>query len=373
MGIKQRLFVIFTASLCLIYTSCAGSKREELQKFVRLVHFVQSNHDKFGENEWGRVERQVLSFRNTMSGRYSNSLTQEEVRRISQGIHIINTYRSLNRLVGSTTDNQDNNGDRIDGLFRLLDDGQMQNPPPGTEQQLLSERLINDILMALNASIRDGRPDISGRIKVVVIPTVYQRNPFRMNHNDLTPAIREAIDIIITQARRYNQRIAIDWEFRTYGGQYISLDSSTDRVRHHSQYRNMFPAYNYVVVVNAVDMNGRSYCSVHVPFGVSEFNAITWFKDDNSHCARVLAHEIFHAFGAEDLYFEQGVVVRDVEDNFKTMYGNSIMADHWETSDLDPINAWLLGWNRNPELWYSYFINRRDASAIRFIQDQGWN
>ena len=364
MGFKQKTVLLCVLYLCLIFFSCTGSKGEELQKFVRLVHYVQANYTKLSENEWARVENQVINFRNTITRRYSNSLTQVEKQRISNGINVINSYRSLNSLAGSKKDNDRN---RIDGLLKLLDNHEKQDTSPlGTEQQLLSEKLINDILLELNASIMQGRSDISGKIKVLIFPTIYQRNPFVMNYNALTPVIQEAIDIIITQAKRYNRSIIIDWDFMTNNGQYTYMSNSYEGLERYSQYRNMFHEYDYVVLVYAIDMEERSYCSLSGPLGRSEANAVIWFKENNRHSGKVLAHEIFHTFGAEDLYFEQGVVAQEVEKNFRTMYGNSIMAYHWETSDLDPINAWLLGWNKNPELWYSYFINKRDTSNLKF-------
>jgi hypothetical protein len=43
------------------------------------------------------------------------------------------------------------------------------------------------------------------------------------------------------------------------------------------------------------------------------------------------------------------------------------MIDNHRYTGLDPINAWLIGWNKNPEPWYAWFIDRRDTSiGLRF-------
>jgi len=56
-------------------------------------------------------------------------------------------------------------------------------------------------------------------------------------------------------------------------------------------------------------------------------------------------------------------VPQEVELNFKTLLGNSIMITSQGASNLDPINAWLMGWNKKPEPWFAWFINRRDSSV----------
>jgi len=34
-----------------------------------------------------------------------------------------------------------------------------------------------------------------------------------------------------------------------------------------------------------------------------------------------------------------------------------------ESAELDPINAWLIGWNKKPEPWYAWFVDRRDNTG----------
>ena len=98
--------------------------------------------------------------------------------------------------------------------------------------------------------------------------------------------------------------------------------------------------------------------------GNTTANAIIWYKDWETHDAGTLAHELFHTMGADDLYYEEGIVPKEVEDNFVKLIGNSIMINSEETNGLDPINAWLIGWNKNPEPWYTWFVDRRESLKV---------
>jgi hypothetical protein len=219
----------------------------------------------------------------------------------------------------------------------------------------------NDLLMKILSEKRQGRRDITGRIKVLVLPTNYRGNTFRMDLSILTSEVQNGINIIINQARRYNQNISIDWEYRIYpDGSYISINNYPEGLSHYSTYKDIYRNYDHVVLVYAIDVAGRSYCALTGPLGRSEGNAIMWFKRNDGYSSGTLAHEIFHAFGAEDLYYEPGVVPPEVESNFKLLLGDSIMITGM---DLDPISAWLIGWNKNPEPWYAWFIERRDMSV----------
>jgi len=57
-------------------------------------------------------------------------------------------------------------------------------------------------------------------------------------------------------------------------------------------------------------------------------------------------------------------VPKEVEDNFVKLIGDSIMIHSDEGNTLDPINAWLIGWNKNPELWYTWFVDRRKSLDV---------
>ena len=308
-------------------------------------------------------------------------MTQDEKSRINNTRDIYASYRSGNiseKIIiddqPGTIENQIINENVIEDLIRRIQNLEEQRSlittqeitqQQKTEQEILIDRIQNELLTEILASKKQGRRDVSGRIKVLVFPTNYRRNVFQMNYNALTSTIQEAINLIISQARNYNQNISIDWEYRINNdGTYVSLNNYSEGLRQHSHYKSIFNNYNHIVLIYAVDLIERSYCVLNGPLGRSESNAIIWFKDNNGrHSAGVLAHEIFHAFGAEDLYYEQGVVPQEVETNFRALLGNSIMITSRSSSNLDPINAWLLGWNKNPEPWYAWFIDRRDNTV----------
>jgi len=152
-----------------------------------------------------------------------------------------------------------------------------------------------------------------------------------------------------------NQNISIDWEYAK--GSYLTLKESSDGLDLYSRYAGD-STYNYTVVVFAIDKKDRSHCWRRSNVA----NAIFWFKDNNGHSSGTLAHETFHAFGAEDLYYEKGVVPIEVEQNFKKLLGDSIMITSNSNSPLDPINAWLIGWNKKPEPWFAWFFDKRNTS-----------
>jgi hypothetical protein len=393
MGLKLKTVPFLLIYLCLIISSCVASKEDYLYRYERFLSNIQENYASFSERDWIKADGRVNQFNNILTKRYK--LTQEEKKRVSNTMIVYNSYRSGNKLVDNRiedpqriTENRDINIDRIEELKRITehqeqislqleqlrrqiledrrtqDTSQQITQQQRTEQELLIDKLQNDLLMGILASKKEGRRDISGRIKVLVLPTNFKGNAFRMSNNALTPTIQDAINIILAQARKYNQNITIDWEYRVYpDGSYVSINNYSEGLRNHSQYRSIYNNYDHLVLIYAVDMVERSYCAIGGSLGKSESNAIMWFKDYNGHSAGVLTHEIFHAFGAEDLYYEQGVVPQEVELNFKTLLGNSIMITSHGSSDLDPINAWLMGWNKKPEPWYAWFIGRRDNTV----------
>lgn len=230
-----------------------------------------------------------------------------------------------------------------------------------TEQERLIASMQNDLLMDMLKTKKQGWRDVSGAVKILVFPADYKGHRFRMDYAKLNGIIQKAVDIILAQARRYNQPLSIDWEFMTNpDGSYISLSSSAEGLNRYAHYKNLFSRYDQVSVVYAVDMTGRSYCSYRGTLGRSEANAVVWFSDGYNHSAGTLAHELFHTFGADDLYYEEGVVPKEVESNFKKLLGDSIMLTSHDSSGLDPVNAWLIGWNKHPEPWYAWFIDRRE-------------
>ena len=77
--------------------------------------------------------------------------------------------------------------------------------------------------------------------------------------------------------------------------------------------------------------------------------------------AASIAHEILHNFGAWDLYatFQQS---RHIEEMARMFFQNSIMhrvAYNINELDIDPVTAWRIGWNNNPESWYYNFNPHR--------------
>ncbi|MDR2964428.1 MAG: hypothetical protein LBU88_01485 [Treponema sp.] len=268
------------------------------------------------------------------------------------------------------TEHQEQITDQLDQIKKQIENDQNNQSPTGqnntqqkTERNRLIENLQNDLLIEILAAKKEGRRNISGRIKVLIIPTNYKGNRFRMNFNNLTPIVQDGLNIIKEQARRYNQNITIEWEYDSY----FTMNNSAKGLQQYSLYRNRYRNFNHVITVYAVDKTERSYITYAGSLGRSEEHAILWFKDARGFTAGTLAHEIFHAFGAEDLYYEQGIVPLEVERNFKTLLGNSIMLNSQGASGLDPINAWLIGWNKTPEPWYAWFIDKRkEQNETRF-------
>jgi len=269
------------------------------------------------------------------------------------------------------TEHQEQIAEQLEQIRKQIDDEQNRQTPTGqnttqqrTSRDALIENLQNELLMEILAEKRKGRSDITGSVKILMFPTNYKGNVFRMRLNNLAPVVQDAIRIISEQAKRYNQDITIDWEFVTLNNNaYFSMNNSSEGLQQYSLYRNRHRDYNHVVIVYAIDRVERSYISISGSLGRSEGHAIMWFRENNGFSSGTLAHEIFHAFGAEDLYFEQGVVPSEVERNFRTLLGNSIMINNQGASGLDPINAWLIGWNKTPEPWYAWFIDRRDNTV----------
>ena len=70
-----------------------------------------------------------------------------------------------------------------------------------------------------------------------------------------------------------------------------------------------------------------------------------------------IAHEILHLFGAWDLY-ENYMQSKAIEELALYLFPNSIMlriSQNINELIIDPVTAWLIGWNKNPESWYEAF------------------
>ena len=253
------------------------------------------------------------------------------------------------------SENQEQIALQLEQLRKQIESGQSTAPAnqqQRTEQQKLIDKLNNDLLLEILAVKRQGMRDITGKIQVVVVPANYQNNTFRIDNEKLKGPIQEGVFTILNQAKRYNQNITMDWSF----SKKITLINESEGIKLFSRYQNS-KDYNFTVPVYVIDAIERSFCTR----SSDGSNAIMWFKNNNGlHSGATLAHEIFHAFGAEDLYYEEGVVPEEVETYFKTLLGNSIMLGSQNSSVLDPINAWLIGWNKKPEPWYAWFVDKRD-------------
>jgi hypothetical protein len=67
---------------------------------------------------------------------------------------------------------------------------------------------------------------------------------------------------------------------------------------------------------------------------------------------KVIAHELLHCFGAWDLYVEENKTTG--AELTRKRYPRSIMMS-WNLFgplEVDPITAWRIGWNKNPEPWF---------------------
>jgi hypothetical protein len=67
-----------------------------------------------------------------------------------------------------------------------------------------------------------------------------------------------------------------------------------------------------------------------------------------------IAHEILHCFGAWDLYESENKTTG--AELARKRYPRSIMTSEWKTTndppEVDPLTAWRIGWNKNPEPWF---------------------
>jgi hypothetical protein len=78
----------------------------------------------------------------------------------------------------------------------------------------------------------------------------------------------------------------------------------------------------------------------------------------HEHRKRTTVHEILHLFGAWDLYNEPFYGMEEATYNLlKSKYPKSIMRDSKEIT-IDPLTAWRIGINNNPEPWFLEIIPR---------------
>lgn len=394
---KEKSKLLFLFSLFLLLISCTKSKDGYIKEYERHINEVKANHNNYSERDWVKSDRHIAHLHTAIS-RYKKRLTEEDKERIAKAFAVYKSYRSNidcpfieteiadnqekeNSAVDSTdtenealkrlTEQQEQIASELEALrkkiteeFKEKNGSPQVNEKQKTEKESLIDKLQDELLQKIINEKKQGRREISGRIKLLVFPANFKNNMFRMDYNTLAEPINKAIKIILSQAKKYNRYISIDWEFMgSSDGSFVSIDNYTEGLNQYAYYQNMFSDYDYLVTVYAVDKQDRSYCGLIGSLGRSDANAVIWFKDIYYHSAGTLAHEIFHTFGAEDLYYEEGVVPKEVEANFKKLLGNSIMITSNESAELDPINAWLIGWNKKPEPWYAWFVDRRDNTG----------
>ena len=141
-------------------------------------------------------------------------------------------------------------------------------------------------------------------------------------------------------------------------------------------YRDSITFYNFIInntncnnvlVLIAAKGKGRSYAiayefdtedlqyrELHFMEGVMLYELN---EDGNDAPSSGIAHEILHLFGAWDLY-ENFMQSKAIEELALYLFPNSIMlriSQNINELIIDPVTAWLIGWNKNPESWYDIF------------------
>jgi len=384
--------------LCVL--SCAKSKKACISEYEYYINKIDNEHASYDERKWAKVNKRLDNLQNKIK-RYEKKLTTDDKKRIRAAFKIYAKYRKDITLPFTedelaSTGNDGNNGkdksagkarsvdtdDKLEELKKITaqqqeiflqlqqlrqqieDDSSIGKGKQKTEKELLINELENDLLMKVLQEKKEGRCEVHGRIKVLVFPTNFRGEAFRADIEELEDKIEKAMNVIRREAKKYREDIFIDYEIRTSrNGSYISLSDSDEALNRYKEYSAPFNDYDHVSIVYALDVEGRSYCSLRGGLGKNIANAVMWYKW-NDHSAGTLAHELFHTFGADDLYYEEGVVPKEVEDNFHKLLGDSIMIMSNETNSLDPINAWLIGWNNQPEAWYAWFVDRRKSLDV---------
>ena len=393
---------VFLMFSFLFLISCAKSKEACVFEYEYYINKIEKEHTSYTKSEWYSVNNKLDRVQSILA-RYEKKLTTDDKKRIKIAFNIYAKYRKDITLPFSEKDvasdgNEGNDkrtgqvisvdivNDKIDEFKKITEQQQeiilqlqqlrqqieKESSKIGTgdkektEQELLAKKLENELLMKVLQEKKAGRREIHGNIKVLVFPTNFKSHPFNMDYKHLQSKIENALNIIRTEAKKYAENMSVDYEFmRQNDGSYISLNSSTEALDRYKEYTRSFRNYDLISVVYALDISGRSYCGLRGRPGNSIANAVMWYKKDSGeHSAGTLAHELFHTLGADDLYYEEGIVPKEVEDNFHKLVGDSIMINSKETNGLDPINAWLIGWNDKPEPWYAWFVDRRKSIDV---------
>jgi len=226
---------------------------------------------------------------------------------------------------------------------------------------------------------------LTGNTYVLICFISDRNNQWRNNEKmNAIAKYNEATGWLKTQARNYGVRI--DFESGTYGLDsdiklnYIEYGTASGNedveivstVLNQLGYYNDLSFYDWVLnntncsnalVLLYVKGAGIGYAIPQYQYGNNELLYMEGivlydrFPDGQNGTSASIAHEILHLFGAWDLYatFQQ---TKEAESYARMHFPNSIMlrvSHNINELTVDPLTAWRIGWNHNPEPWYAWF------------------
>ena len=398
---KWQLFLVYG---CLLLCSCSKSKEECIYEYQDFVSSVRENHNSYSQKDWVQADLE-MDYYHEIIKRYEHELSQEERNAIIRAFEIYHSYRNTvgspltvlqddttippspptdsDNVVDDKADEErakreeklqkklDETSSRLEQIEKRLTDTERKQAlqTQKTERERIEKAAADDALIHLLKEKQREWRVVSGNMMVVIIPTNLGENLFHMNVQELSPIIDSAVNIIHTQAKRYNWSLSITWFFRK--GAVVSLRMQTEGLNEYNSYKKFSTYsginYNHIATVYVVDKEGRSVCWRRGELGKNETNAIFWFKDGAQHTDGTLAHELFHTLGADDLYYEEGKMTETYKKDYKKycdiLIGDSIMRYSDRTLNIDPFSAWRMGWKKNPEPWYYFFLTSRNPHS----------
>jgi hypothetical protein len=115
----------------------------------------------------------------------------------------------------------------------------------------------------------------------------------------------------------------------------------------YSYMQSQYPTQE-IIFLTILNKDGRSYASQLVDVGYNRHveHCVLYAKSSSAgkYLPQMVAHEILHLFGAEDLYAENAT--QEIEDITKKEFPNDIMwtyLDHWE-NQVEAFTAYAIGW-----------------------------
>jgi hypothetical protein len=206
---------------------------------------------------------------------------------------------------------------------------------------------------------------------------------------DIVNKYHKAVDWITSQAHNYD--VPVRFEGGTFG---LDADIKLDNISYgpgtehdnaamvsrtlkkigysnslafYSWVRDNTDCYNAIVLIF---VKGRGKCYA-IPYFSTRLNRELYFvegamlyeKQQNGIdlVPATIAHEILHLFGAWDLY-ETPYQTKLNETVAKETFPNSVMfrvAHNINKLEIDPLTAWLIGWNDEPEPWFKLLKPKR--------------